>query len=974
MSCPRLGGVLMAVWLLAGAHLAHAADVAELVGRVVVQVQLYRAGVPVTDRSARELLETRQGQPLSLREVRESLAHLYSLGEYADVRVSALDEPTGVVLQYDLIPQRAVETVDVRGDLGRSPEELRNLITRRFGPNVRPSQAPAVSAVLNTFYRDWGRFAARIVADVDPVNDRLVFDVDQGPLARITRIDFSEEPLDGRSVVLSRLDLTVGESFDPTELDRRLSEYETDMRARRYYEAEFNYQVSPSEDGQTVALRLELQGGPLVSIRFERDPVPDASLEDLVPVAREGSIDEDLLEDSSRRVEAYLRALGYRDATVVHRRLVEADGLAIVFSVDRGVRSRLTGISFSGNEELDTAIVADLMDLVAGGPLVVADIEAGLAAVTAAYARLGYRGVQIQPRVVEEDPVVASGGSDEVPVRVAVEIIEGGRTIVGAINFDGGTVFDRQQLAALVQVEPGSPYYAPSLLAGADLLLERYLNEGFEAAEVDVLPRFNDSGEIADVTFMVREGAQVRVDHVLVVGNRQISSSTIRAELAIEAGAPLGRDKIDQTLRNLTALGLFRRTELRQFSHGRRDRRDVVVMVEEAPSTRIGYGSGLQATQRLRATVAGPAAERLEFAPRGFFEIGRRNLWGKNRAIDLFTRVSLRRKNSAQAEQAQPKLGFNEYRVLLNYQEPRAFRESGDLLLSGFVQQVIRPSFDLFSRGINAELRREMGLGMIGRVAYTYGVNRVTNEQLEPEEVPLVDRLFPEVTLSSFAGGMVRDTRDDPLETTRGTLIGVDGELALSRLGSEVGFAKTTVQGYLYRRLPGDLVLAAGARLGVARGFALSVPTLPTFEFNEEGVLVLLKGDGAQDLPASERFFAGGDTSVRGFALDRLGDASTIDVNGFPSGGNAMIVLNSELRVPVSGPLQVVGFLDAGNVFDRVSNLELSRIRGAAGFGVRYRSPVGPIRVDLGFKLDRRTFAGARERLTALHLSIGQAF
>ena len=112
----------MAVWLLAGAHLAHAADVAELVGRVVVQVQLYRAGIPVTDRSARELLETRQGQPLSLREVRESLAHLYSLGEYADVRVSALDEPIWVVLQYDLIPQRAVETVDVRGDLGRSPE------------------------------------------------------------------------------------------------------------------------------------------------------------------------------------------------------------------------------------------------------------------------------------------------------------------------------------------------------------------------------------------------------------------------------------------------------------------------------------------------------------------------------------------------------------------------------------------------------------------------------------------------------------------------------------------------------------------------------------------------------------------------------------------------------------------------------------------------------------------------------------
>ena len=120
-------------------------------------------------------------------------------------------------------------------------------------------------------------------------------------------------------------------------------------------------------------------------------------------------------------------------------------------------------------------------------------------------------------------------------------------------------------------------------------------------------------------------------------------------------------------------------------------------------------------------------------------------------------------------------------------------------------------------------------------------------------------------------------------------------------------------------------------------------------------------------MPAETRLCAG-------FALDRLGDDTTIDGNGFPTGGNAMIVLNSELRVPVARALQVVGFLDAGNVFDRVSNLRLGRIRGGAGFGVRYLSPVGPIRVDLGFKLDRREFAGERERLTALHVSIGQAF
>jgi outer membrane translocation and assembly module TamA len=129
------------------------------------------------------------------------------------------------------------------------------------------------------------------------------------------------------------------------------------------------------------------------------------------------------------------------------------------------------------------------------------------------------------------------------------------------------------------------------------------------------------------------------------------------------------------------------------------------------------------------------------------------------------------------------------------------------------------------------------------------------------------------------------------------------------------------------------------------------------------------------DLPASERFFAGGDTSVRGYALDRLGTPETIDRNGFPLGGNAVIVLNAELRVPVWKDLGVVGFVDAGNVFHRVSDFAFGEIRPTTGFGLRYRSPIGPIRVDLGFKLDRQTLPdGSFERLTALHISLGQAF
>jgi outer membrane protein insertion porin family len=129
-----------------------------------------------------------------------------------------------------------------------------------------------------------------------------------------------------------------------------------------------------------------------------------------------------------------------------------------------------------------------------------------------------------------------------------------------------------------------------------------------------------------------------------------------------------------------------------------------------------------------------------------------------------------------------------------------------------------------------------------------------------------------------------------------------------------------------------------------------------------------------EDLPASERFFAGGDTTVRGFALDALGTPQTIGQNGFPIGGNGLVIFNLELRAPVRGAIGAVGFVDSGNVFAHASDIDLTELRSAVGFGIRYKSPIGPIRVDLGFKLHREEVAGSREALTALLISLGQAF
>src|SRR5262249_6615985 len=148
-----------------------------------------------------------------------------------------------------------------------------------------------------------------------------------------------------------------------------------------------------------------------------------------------------------------------------------------------------------------------------------------------------------------------------------------------------------------------------------------------------------------------------------------------------------------------------------------------------------------------------------------------------------------------------------------------------------------------------------------------------------------------------------RDTRDDALDPTKGTVIGLDSDLAMRAMWSEVGFIKGFGEAFWYRQLPAlrNSVFASGARIGLARGFervAVRLSDSGQPVIGPDGQTV---SDVVTDLPASERFFAGGDTTVRGFARDTLGDLATLDSRGFPQGGNAMIIFNAELRMPVWG-------------------------------------------------------------------------
>ena len=411
-------------------------------------------------------------------------------------------------------------------------------------------------------------------------------------------------------------------------------------------------------------------------------------------------------------------------------------------------------------------------------------------------------------------------------------------------------------------------------------------------------------------------------------------------------------------------MGLFRRVRITELRHGGASH-DVLVTVEEAAATSISYGGGVEATQRLRATGPGGEAEQhLEFAPRGFFDIGRRNVGGRNRTVDLYMRVSLQPRDAPNDPTKDGTgLTIGEYRVVGTYRAPRAVF-GGDGTLTAAAEQGIRSSFSFTRQGLNADTVRRLTQTTRLTARYSLNSTHTFNERLSEEDQATIDRLFPRVRLSTISGAVARDTRDDVLDPERGTFMSAEGSLATRALGGQVGFMKTYLQVFWFHRLPGRrrIVFASRATIGLADGFER-----PGTDENGDSIII-------DDLPASERFFAGGDTSIRGFALDTVGAPNTITANGFPKGGNAVLILNGELRIPVWREFGTALFIDGGNVFERVTQFDLGELLGAVGFGLRYKSPLGPIRVDVGFKLDRREIGGNLEPRSAWHFSIGQAF
>jgi outer membrane protein assembly factor BamA len=936
--------------------------------------------------SLRELVDVQAGSPLRREDVRTSMDHLFALGRYEDVRPLVVPGTGGVIVVFRLLPRYPIGTVDVSMSPGGPPTgPLTNELRQRF--SGRPPGVVRTEAVEDTAVRllgDLGYLAPEVTAAtvVEPGRDEatLVVKINPGPLALIARSELrNASPLSDASV-LRRTASAPGQPYRRRELETRLTEIEDELRTRGYYEAQSTIEATPGADG--VDLVIGIQAGPRVELRVTPPDVVPGDIDELIPVEQQRSADEDLLEDARANIEAALKREGYAEATAPFTRELSADGTVLVvsFAVSRGPRYFVERVDVPPGLSISEALLRDRIAIKAGELYDEARFLDGLRAVIEEYRRLGYFRSEAIPgfqRVPERTTALESW------VVLQPGITEGPRARLSnvAVAFEGTHQIDEGVLRQSLRSVPGAPYVELNALVDLESLRAFYRDRGFLSAGVGLERRLSPDETSVDLFFTINEGPQITIGRITVLGNERLSEQQILEQLDLQPGQPLSMSALSSARQRLADMGVFRSFTVEAADRiGGETEGHIVITVVEAPARTIGFGLGIEAGSRARRAEDGSALDDvIEFVPRGFFEIGRQHLGGRNRAVNLFTRVGLRRSDRENLSETVQEFQFTEYRVTGTYRERNAFRSQTDLLVGLTSEQSVRPTYNYLRQFFNAEFLRRVGARTSVSGRYVLDFTRLFDERIPEADQPLIDRLFPQVRLSYVSTGVSWDGRDNPLTPARGTFVSADAWLAARSLASEVGYIKGFFQASNFRPVGGSTstVFAVRGQLGMARGFERDVTAV-----DAGGVA---RTETVRDVPVSQRFFAGGGTTVRGFPLDRLGvfDPDCVPCSvlnpttGLSVGGNAVIVLNAELRrslTRISDKLAVVAFLDGGNVFPSVTDLDLGRIRGGTGFGVRYDSPFGPLRLDVGFKLNRLVLGERRESAWEYHLSIGEAF
>jgi outer membrane protein insertion porin family len=860
---------------------------------------------------------------LTASKIRKSIELIYGTGNFSNVLVDATQAGDRVDLKFVLRTVYRIEFIHLKGQLGVSGKNIRRAMSLRKLEPYTPEKVLKGRESILSVLRQNGYYNARIIPEVllHRGNRRaeINYNITAGAPAIVRSFDVTGKPYFTKQKILSATKTKVGKRFKQVEFDKDLDRVEAIYDKAGFLEHKIEIAKNELTPQNQVILVLDIESGNQLIFEVTGFKFSDRVLRENIPVWVEHSYNDDTLEEGKRNLIQYLQTKGYYDAKITWSKDVSTKDIRIRYVTDPGPKYGVESIQITGNEHLPRNEILNIMTTKQNGlfgkkPLVTKVFESDIKHILSAYRLRGFLFANITKR-----NVIRENGQ----LKIQLEVEEGPQSFVTEIRLKGNHAIKTEDLISNFQQKIGDPISEKKVKTDSNYIIARYSDEGFPKAQLETRPLFSQDKTRAIIEYRLTEGEQIFVDRIVASGNYRTKREVLNESLYFHEDSPFSLRKISESQSKLYSLNIFDRVDIQVPRPDNLQKfQNVYIRLTEAKPYTFSYGFGYQTFDLLH----------------GIFALSNRNWLGTARTWGIQLRG-----------------GFKERRALLSYIDPHLFFHRVTNTLNGFAEHRVRPSFSFSRYGGTLQVERVLSKeasslqigetpGPLKSVFLRYGFEDIRTTSGVPGTDPR-DRRFLPIHISSVAAGFVRDARNNPIDPTSGTFLTTDLQYAAHFLGSATDFVKSFNQAQYY--LPfGSRVIATSFRLGLAKGFRDTI-----------------------ELPISQQFFAGGGRTIRGFDLD---EART-DENGNPVGGNMSLIVNLEYRFPLFGSLGGVLFFDYGNVFPLIEDFEFSELRKSAGLGLRYKTPIGPVAFDWGYKLDRK-FAPFRESAYELFFSVGHAF
>ncbi len=771
-------------------------------------------------------------------------------------------------------------------------------------------------------YRELGYFLTKTASQLQPSPDNrqgvsASLQIREGTRAKIRKLSFLGEKIFSDWSLNFKIYSNKGAFYDAERLKDDFQVLEDFYASEEYIEAIIGPAlVNYDEEMNEVEISLSIHPGQKISVILDgKKLLSEKELKKRILIRKERSDDEDVLAASANQLAAYYRSQGYPLAKISYTVTpnTEKTQKSIRFLVESGKEARVKKILFSGRYAFSEKKLRQQIGLSESSffdKQLYTKVRHQNDATTLAhfYRDEGFRNAKVAP-------IVQFDGSEEL-AWLLFKIDEGSRTRFDQIEFIGNFTLSNQTLQETISILPGMPYTDARVQEGARDLLAAYAASGYLYAEILPSLRFSSAQDSdqnrAVMSYHISEGKQVHLGRITLEGNLRTKSHIIERELQIQAGEPYDPGKILASQRAIYQSGLFSSVHFKIVDPDQKNAiQDIKLKLHERASISVEFGGGYADRERLR----------------GFFQLSHRNLWGTNRQISL-------RGEGSNIEE----------RYFLNYKEPWFFSKSIDARITLAYLNLQEVSFNLKTFSGVVGVTKSFSRRLKATLLYQLEENEISNVDETAKKAPEDIGFF---TIATLNPSLIYDSRDDAFNPTSGTVSSIIFRNGANILGSEIQLIKLIFQSRWYYKISKNLVFAFSARTGVAERFAET-----------------------DSIPISERFFLGGRNTVRGYDQDELGIVGETLINGSPTGGNAMLVLNEELRIGLPKSFGMVLFFDHGNVWLDRRQIDPADVKSSAGIGLRYNTPIGPFRLDWGYKLNREE----NEDPWAIHFTLGHAF